>query len=338
MSKNKSKYNFESGGILIFFFQNIRLLIYVGLAAAIVSGIVSFIIKPKFKSTVIVFPVSSASVSKSVMNTQYTTSKGGDLMNFGEEEQADQFLQVLNSRDLKDMINKKYNLMKHYGIDSVRTKFPFTKYYEWFDGNFSFRRTEYVSIIIEVLDIDKKLAAEMANDVAAFADSILFKMQKERSKKAFELAKKEYEELQSIIKIGDDSLANLRKIGLIDFYDQSIILTRAYYRALRKGQTQLANEIKNKMELVAKYGTTYSRVKDFTNLQRGQLAALFYKYSEAKAEYEQNLPYKYVVESAKVAEKKTYPKRMLIVLASTVVSVFFAFVVLLMASSFKKYY
>jgi LPS O-antigen subunit length determinant protein (WzzB/FepE family) len=338
MGKNKLKFSFESGGILMFFFQNIRLLFYIGLVAAVVSGIVSFLITPKYKSTVIIFPVSPASVSKSVMNTQYVTSKGGDLMNLGEEEQADQLLQVLNSRDLKDMMNKKYNLMKHYGIDSVKSKFPVTSYYEWFDENFSFRRTEYISIVIEVLDTDKKLAADMANGVVAFADTIFFRMQKERSRKAYELAKREYFSLDSVMKKERDSLNRLRQMGLFHFDDQSKELTRAYYRALVKGKIDLANEIKKKIDLVSKYGSSYMELRDLNAYHITQLASMFYKYSEVKAEYEQTLPHKYVVESARVSEKKAYPKRMIIVLASTIVSVFFAFVVMLIINSLKRYY
>ena len=187
-----------------------------------------------------------------------------------------------------------------------------------------------------MLDIDPKLAAAMANDVAVFADTLIDKMQKVRSKKAYELIKDEYGSLEKAIKIEEDSLFIFRKLGIIDFYDQSIILTRAYYRALTKGQAQVANEIKNKMELISKYGTTYNRIKDWVNLQRMQLSALFYKYSEAKTEYEQYLPHKYIVESARVSEKKAYPKRLLIILTASISAVFFAFVLMLIVDSIKN--
>jgi hypothetical protein len=338
MGDKKSKYEFNSGSILFFFFKKIRTLVTVGIIAAIISGIVAFVIKPKFKSTVIIFPTSDASVSKSILNTQYVTSKGGDLMNFGGEDQADQLLQVLNSKDIKDLIDKKYHLMTHYGLDSLKVKYAKTKYYDWFNANFSFRRTEYLSVVIEVLDTDPVLAAAMADDVAAFADTIIDRTQKVRSYKAYLFAKEEYENLQKNYRLVIDSVEYLRKMGIYDFKDhQSKIVEKAYYRALDKGQPQVANDLKKKLDLLSKYATQYDRTRYWSIYLQSQLSALHYKYSEAKAEYLQKLPHKYVVESARIAEKKSYPKRSLVILVSVLSAVFFAFVLMLGAESIKKY-
>ena len=101
MGKNKSNFDFDSGSILIYMLKKAKILIGVSVIAFIISTIAAFMITPKFKSTVIVFPTSTAVVSKSLLNTQYNPSDG-DLMNFGEEEQCDQLLQVLLSSAASD--------------------------------------------------------------------------------------------------------------------------------------------------------------------------------------------------------------------------------------------
>jgi capsular polysaccharide biosynthesis protein len=337
MGKNKSKYDFNSSGILFFFFKKIKPLIIVGILAVIISGIAAFMIKPKFKSTVIVFPTSDASISKSILNTQYYTSKGGDIMNFGSEQEADQLLQVLNSKDMKDLINNKYNLMKHYGLDSLKTKYAITKYYDWFDANFSFRRTEYVSIVIEVLDTDPILAAAMANSAAAFADTIIDRMLKSRARKSFEIAKREYFQLDSIILAQEDSVNKLRMLGALNYEDQSLYLWKQYYKALLKGRTDIANAIDNKLKTIRKYAKNIGILQNTITYERLQVGSLYYKYTEAKVELEQKLPHKYIIESARVSEKKAYPKRMIIILASSISAIFFAFVLMLILDSIKKY-
>lgn len=336
MGKNKNNFDFDSGSILIYMLKKAKILIGVSVIAFIISTIAAFMITPKFKSTVIVFPTSTAVVSKSLLNTQYNPSDG-DLMNFGEEEQCDQLLQVLLSNDMKDLINSKYNLMKHYAIDSAN-KFPMSSYYDAFDDNFRFRRSEYLSIIITVYDTDPKLAAVMANDVAVFADTIISRMQKERARKAYILVKHEYSAIDSLINTKQEEITKLTKMGIYDYDYQNRDLNRAYYKALEKGQTQIANGIKKQLDVVGKYGREFATKFVEINYLIGQRASLYFKYTEAKAEFEQKLPNKFIVEEARISEKKAYPRRSLIVLTSTIAAFFIALTLSVLIDSVKKHF
>lgn len=338
MGKHKSKFDFNSTSILLYVIKKIKILAVISIIAAIVSGIASFMITPMFKSTVIIFPTSPASVSRSILSDGYVAYKS-DFMSFGEENECDQLLQVLNSVEIKDMVNKKYNLMEHYGIDSFKTKYPKTLYYKYFEGNFSFRRSEYLSVIIDVYDKDRKLAALMANDVASLLDTLITRMQKVRALKAFEIAKKEYFEWDSTIKKYDDSLTSISKLGIYNYEYQSRELTRAYYNALIKGKTQISESIKKKLDNVSKYGRTYVALHEKTNYLRKEFLEIYtIKYIEAKAELEQKLPHKFIVESARVSEKKAYPKRSLIVLTSTISAFFFTLGLMVFVDTIKKHF
>ncbi|HOT15470.1 MAG TPA: Wzz/FepE/Etk N-terminal domain-containing protein, partial [Bacteroidales bacterium] len=98
----KDKFEFDATSIIKFTLKNIKLLIAVSIVAFIVSAVVSFLIKEKYKSTVIVFPTSSSSISKSIMNINYLPYNKADLLNFGDEDDCDQLTQVLMSAEIKD--------------------------------------------------------------------------------------------------------------------------------------------------------------------------------------------------------------------------------------------
>ena len=124
MSKEQKSYNFSSVDLLIYIWKKRLILTVISLVAAIVSLVISFQITPKFKSSVVMFPATGASVSKALLSANYMGKQ--DAYGFGEEEQAEQLLQVLNSEVIRERIMTKYKLMEHYGIDPAK-KYPYTK-------------------------------------------------------------------------------------------------------------------------------------------------------------------------------------------------------------------
>src|SRR5436190_22489966 len=100
--------------LLVRWNKSVIVMILITLVGSIVfSGPV--FITPKFKSSVIFFPSSTNSISKAILDE--TTSEKQDILAYGEEEQAEQMLQILNSDDIRTEIIQKYDLMNHYGID-----------------------------------------------------------------------------------------------------------------------------------------------------------------------------------------------------------------------------
>jgi hypothetical protein len=245
-------------------------------------------------------------------------------------------MQILLSNELKNLVNEKYDLMKHYKIDSAKAKFPMTEYYNAFEDNFRFRRSEYLSIVVDVYDTDPKLASSMANDIPGFADSIVNNMKNTRAKLAYKLVDNEFKRLDSIITIQEDSAQKLRLLGAANYNDQSIILGRLYYQSLLKGKPDIAKSIKARMDIVTKYAKNLGMLENTIGLQREQLSALSHKLTEARAELEQKLPSNFVVEKAIISEKKAYPRRSLIVLTSTIAAFFLAFILLVLIDSIKK--
>ncbi len=96
----------EQRNALMLFLWNKRksLMLFTG-AAAVVSIIISFSITPLFLSTAIVFPAASSNVSFSEQRNVKAAA-----MDFGEEEQAEQLVQILSSSRIRDPIVQKFDL------------------------------------------------------------------------------------------------------------------------------------------------------------------------------------------------------------------------------------
>ena len=277
-----------------------------------------FFITPLYKSTVVIYPTSSNSTSKVLISTTYQSEK--DIMNFGEDEQTEQMLQVLNSNRVRDKVISRFNLMEHYDI-KANSKYPITKLNKLYDARIKFRRTEYNAVKITVLDSDAALSARIANEIAEIFDSTMNQMQKEVAIQAFRLVEEEYATLWNEMHELEDSLNTLRKLGVFDYESQVEMLSQQLAVELGKGNTQGIKNIQEQLDILAEYGGASYAINERLDNDRLQLSLVKSKYEEAKVDATQYIPHKFVVTSAFQAERKSYPIRWIIVVV-TVLSTF----------------
>ncbi|MCQ2303800.1 MAG: Wzz/FepE/Etk N-terminal domain-containing protein [Bacteroidales bacterium] len=297
------------------------------IVAAILAVVFSspFFITPLFKSSAVLYPTSSNSISKVLISTTFSSDK--DIMNFGEDEQTEQMLQVLNSNKVRDKVIVRFNLMEHYNIDSNQ-KFPYTKLNKLYDNRIKFRRTEYNAVKITVFDSDAKMAAQMANDIAEIFDSTMNQMQKEVALKAFRIVEDEYFSLCKEMQMLEDSLNTLRKLGVFDYESQVEMLSQQLAIELGKGNSTGVNAIQKQLDILAEYGGASYAINERLDNDRLQLSLVKSKYEEAKVDATEFIPHKFVVTSAFTAERKSTPVRWIIV-AVTVCSTFILLLLIL---------
>lgn len=311
---NKFNTDFNSTNFFIFLWDRRKIIIIVSIIAAVVSAAASFLITPKFKSTVILFPTSTNSISKALVNTNPGNNQ--DILEFGEEEQAEQLLQILNSSLIRNKIIQRFDLAKHYEIDE-NSKFKNTYLMKEYEDNISFKRTEFMAVEISVLDKDPQMAADIANGIANLLDSTKNEMQKERARRGFEIVKKNYEDIQNEIKILDDSLQKIRQKGVNDYETQAEMLNQELAIQIGKGNKQGVERIEAKLDTLSKYGGIYVLLRNNLGYKIDQLNKIKAKYDEAKIDAEEYIQQKFTVDNAFKAEKKTTPVRWLIVALST---------------------
>ncbi|NUM51049.1 MAG: hypothetical protein HUU48_08020 [Flavobacteriales bacterium] len=326
-------FSFSSGNLLLFLYKWRKLLIIISASAALISAIVSLVIREKYKSTVILFPTRTNSISKVLLSEN--TSGKFDILDFGEEEQAEQMLQVLNSDEIRVRIIEKYNLMQHWDIDP-NDQYKMTKLFNAYESNIRFKRTEFMSVKIDVMDYSPDTAALIANDIAALHDSVRNRMRKDLAKQAFEIVKAAYLDQKWRIQLMEDSLTKIRAMGVYSFESQAEVLSDQLGAALVKGNKQAAGEIEENLKKISLYGSSFISLTEQLVNEYKQLSVVRARYDEAKVDAEKTLETKFVVNHAFPAEKKSYPIRWLIVVVSTVATFLLTLFSIVLFESIKQ--
>jgi len=308
-NKQQKGYNFNSVDLLIYIWNKRIILAAVGFLAGVASIVISLMITPMFQSKVIMFPASNASVSKDLLSQNYSGRQ--NVHGFGEEEQAEQLLQILNSEPIRTRIIEKYNLMEHYEIEAD-AKYPLTELYSRYRSNIKSRLTEFMSVEISVMDRDPEYAANMANDISDLVDTVYNNMKKERAREALRLVEHEYQEAVQNLALLRDSLNLLS-------------------RQFSSGSTNSGDLL----SVLSENGAMYLTMNSLVRAESQLVSELSLRYKEARLEAEQNLSYKFVVERAFPSEKKAYPKKSLIVIVSTLASLLFALIVLIIVDNIR---
>ncbi len=88
--------------------KNFRTLIIVAIITMVISSLVSLLLTEYYKSTVVIFPAETSSLTLNESGI-----KRGNISDFGEEEEAEQLLQIIHSEDLQERVIKRHNLYDH---------------------------------------------------------------------------------------------------------------------------------------------------------------------------------------------------------------------------------
>jgi uncharacterized protein involved in exopolysaccharide biosynthesis len=324
--------SFDLKNLLNLIFRYKLPLFIVGGVALVMAIIVCLIIQPRYKSTVILFPSSSGSISQAII-TESQQKK--DILRFGEEEEVEQLMQVLMSSEIRNRIIEKYDLFRHYDIDP-NSKHANSRLYRAYNSNIDISRTQFMSIKIEVSDISADTAALIANDIASLVDSIIFKIQRERAYKAFVIVEREFIAQKEKIKNIEDTLSALSVLGVIDVKSQTEMYSEQHAIAIANGNERAKVEIEKKLDVLASYGSTHSILKEQMFEEIKQLAVLEAKYREAKIDLEQDLPNTYIVSPAEVADKKHFPICWLVVSISVLSALVFSLIIIILFDRYIK--
>lgn len=323
MSENiKNQFKFDAIEVLLFLYKKKMPIIIITIIGIISSIIASLVITPKYQSKVILFPATQSSLSKSLLTDNPYKD---DVLKFGEEEDAERLIQVLYSDYIKDFIINKYNLIEHYEIDT-NSAYPQTSLYKEFQSNITFKKTEFQSIEIKVLDTDPQMAADIANDIASMVDTVINNMIKERAYEAYQIVEKQFNFMTNYVANLEDSLKRIREYGVLDYEIEVEMYSGAYGTALAENSLNATNRaiFENKFEALEKFGGNYLYLYGILEYEKESLVILREKLQESKVNAENVIANKFVVNTAMPAEKKSYPVRWLIVTISTISTFLFS--------------
>ena len=330
----KKDQQFNSFSLVQYIWQKRKTLILVCLVVAVVSLIASFLVTPKFKSTAIVYAPRTNSVAKILLNEE-SYNERLDMKAYADDEETEQMMEILNSREIKDILIDKFDLYNHYGLGEG-VSYRQTKMYKYLKGNIEVKRTQYGAIAVSVIDKDPQIAADMANEILVLLDSVKNRIDHERTIASYNLLKRQLEIVDAEVQRIDDSVQVLMQNGVFDFKSQSERVMQQYATAVAQGNTAGMKRLEDELKKMATWGprslTLYEEQAYFREYQ----SVVKIKMMNAIVDMDTEIPVKFVIERAIPADKKSYPKKSLIVLLSTVSAFILAVLVLLTIDKIKE--
>lgn len=289
----------------------------VAISAAILSAVFSgpTFIKPRYRSSAIVYPV--------------------NLSSYSIESTSDQLLQLLESNSIRDSLVRIHHLAEHYDIDVDRPPGQFYLQAEYRD-HVSISKTRYESVQIEIEDEDPAVSQAMVQDILDQCDKLARRLQREKSEEVRLIAQREMDIARRKLDSVETRLDTLREqTGLLNYDAQTEEVTRGYMRMLGNGSAGGRAEAKELLNALSARGGEFRTLTDLSNSYRAQFIEKQVAYERVLTDINKLLTYTNVVVYPERADKKVYPVRWLIVVGS-VASACFLCLVLLMIQDRRK--
>ena len=307
--------------------HNKKLFIVLAIISGVAAAVVSLFMTEYYRSTVIIFPARTNSITLNESGV-----KRGNISDFGEEQEAEQLLQVINSEDVQERVIRKNDLYNHYKVNP-QDKYARTKIRQMYNSRVTAKRTKYNSIDISVKDIDPQIAAQIANSISEFTDSVKNRMIRERARVSMHMMDREYSRLESKLTSLTDSLNHFQEIGVLGEFERASLL-EAYSEIIRAVDRNTAQKLAKQIELNKRYGDEY----DFKRRQRDVLSDQFLRFqlnqNQFLADAAIDIPQKFTVDFAVPADKKSYPIRWLIVMGSMFSVLLLALILLIIKENY----
>jgi uncharacterized protein involved in exopolysaccharide biosynthesis len=304
MEQNDIKLEEERQNLLVFIWKNRKIIILVTGIAAILALVLSFFLTPLYLSQAVVFPAATSTVSFSEQRNAKASS-----MDFGEEEQAEQLIQILKSSKIRNRLIERFDLFKNYDID-MNDKNKNFKLNKAYGNHIQFNRTRYGSIEINVLDKNPELAATIANKIVDLIDTVKNEMVQERTIPAFEINKRKRGMLEEQMKKLQSEMDSLSVSGVLPTESRANLL-QAYNEAKSPADRAF---FQNQIEVNSKYGAKFDGLQMLRDEMIVKLAKFEDSYEQAESDANTLFNHKFIVESAVIADKKDRPKKSIIIL------------------------
>ncbi|MES2656664.1 MAG: Wzz/FepE/Etk N-terminal domain-containing protein [Bacteroidota bacterium] len=329
MTQEKRTYYFELVDVVKFLIKYKKPLSIISIGAAIVAIIFSspWFIKPLYKSTAVFYPSTNNSISSALLSDTRVKSK--DPLEFGEQATAQQFIQMLESDNLKNRVISNFKLREHYKISESDGEKNY-KMGNLYKKNISVRKTPYASIEVSVLDEVPEKAAEIANGIIVLLDSVKTDIQRRVALQALAIVEQQYKNKEAEVNQIKQTMRDLGAKGVYSFEEQSKALTEL----AGKGGNQ--DYIKKQQASLALYGSEALSSQETLVLELEKLSDLRKKLEQANVDVNATLSNVFVLQQATAAEKKAYPVRWLIVAISIMGSFIMGCIVLLFTEKIRQ--
>ena len=294
---------FNNEGLLKFIWKKkipfLLITIITVLAAIIFSG--PKFVTPLFKSEAILYP--------------------SNLSTYSDENETEQMLQFLKSDDILDKLISDFNLYKHYNIDRT-TPHSKTLVTRKLKSNFSIGKSQYEGVSIKIYDKDPKQAKNMVDSVISYYNNIVKNQHDTKYKEIMNASAYEMNRLQKQIDSLKNNIKELRlKTKVLDIKKQAKVISPK--------ENSFYDQFLSHKEDFLIQDTVLVNLNKLYIKEKG-------KYENAFRGYKNKVNYYVMVSEPKIADKKSYPVRWLIVLISLIGVYIITFIVMVLTDKNKN--
>ena len=312
---------FDNQNLLEILWKWKKHLIIVTILAIVFSSIFSssVFIKPKYKSTARIYP-------------------SFNIYTYSDESESEQLLEISNSQDIKLKVIDAFNLADVYGISKQDPLFH-TYMLAEFNDNVSFKKTEYETVEISVLDTDPQRACLMCDSIISFVNERINSLHRVKFEEVARSSEKGLKKINHEIDSLEEKLNFLRRTyKILDYKSQSEQITKGMVKVLAEGKknTSGAKELEQWMKNLEEKGGEYDLLVKAQKNSISERDSIKTTYNRSLGYMNNKLVYGHQVQSPIPADKKSYPVRWLIVLVSTFAALFAAMLVILVLENQKK--
>ncbi len=342
-------------------YKHRKVLIWTTLLVAIVSVAISLCLDNYYKSTTIFYAASPDLAKPSPVG-----SMEKNVRFFGEDEDLDRLFSVSKSGELSQFLIDKYGLYDHYDINKEDDKAQF-KMEQKLNKLVTSKKTRYNALELSVEDKDKTLAMNMANDARNKIAEITQRLIKDSQKKLLDNYDSNISYKDEILKVLNDSITNVRAIyGVYNTISQGEVLSdlvsktqnklldqkarlsiyksnEALYRdSIPKTKTSISGlneQMKSLNKKIDLFNKGLAKVVALEFEQREltqQLSLDKERQKQLLAAYNAPFTALHLVDEAKIPVVKSWPKRSILVLGSTVFAFLMTLIGILLFNAYKN--
>jgi tyrosine-protein kinase Etk/Wzc len=307
-------------------------LLQITLAGAIVSAGVSLLLPNYYRAYTKAVAVGNNSATPNAVF-------GGGGAPFGSADDVDRLQNLAQSGELIDFLNEKFQLYKHYQIDSTSNRAKYDLGLE-FAKLYSVEKDQYGALEISIEDRDPQMAADIINAAMQYIGELDKKAATANSRALMET----YEKMVKKTSFTIDSLSSaINKINRTYKYP-SIVLRRELLTQATPGMSadaqlgviQKAGHISND-SLAAITENLY--IAGVLDSRRADMNSQYISnqglYLRAKAALESNVQTVQVIEKASKPQVKSRPKRAILVLAGAFLAMFAGIVFIVLTEQYE---
>lgn len=268
-------------------------ILLVTLAATLIAVGITFILKPKYRSVAYIYP---ANMVPFFMEQQYNAVSHTELL-----------LQFFNSYDVRNDVLKKFDLDKHYDLDTTSPRFV-TDFNLVYEENIKASQTRYESIELNVLDSDPDTAQKIAKGII---DAVNRTISKQHIAKFNEYVNvnRAYlvEHRRTLDSLQECMEVFTKKYHLIDMGSQMRYAAQNYYKLMAEGRENA--KITESMNEIAEHGPELFRIGNAFQEEARLYAAVENDLSKSIRDFSRKLTYMIVASEPTKPDTKYWPKR-----------------------------